>query len=518
MKTILTVVFLGLATIASANTAPTAVVTSATMRSGTTFMDVVFRVNDPDDATVKVRALAFKDGVRSFSNIIKPVTFVEGTGTNLGDAITTNTEHTLTWDVAADWNIDLGQLKFEVLTLDGRGLLEVNWIAVPAAGGQPALTISKDTPADAQILDALFWEYAASNSRLSLSFSFLTGNSSSGIYAGVPLALHNIPYSTAKTYLFKQMNLDPASSEELSYAANDTGAGLLAPTGWHAVDRPYAGVSLVFGWGDNRDRQITIPEVLTGVTAVATNRTHSMALKNDGTVVVWGDIYNPNQNATVLAGLSGVTAIAANGGHSLALKSDGTVVAWGYYSFPSTVPAGLSGVTAIAAGGGHDLALKNDDTVVAWGDNTYLQCVVPVGLSEVIAVAAGSFHSLALKSDGTVIAWGRSNEGQIAVPSGLSGVTAIAAGGYHCLALKSDGTVVAWGSGNYGQTTVPPGLTGVIAIAAGVVHSLALKSDGTVIAWGKNDFGQTNAPADLSGVSAIAAGDDTSLVLKNKAP
>ena len=41
-------------------------ITAAAMRPGTTLMDVVYRVNDPDDATVKTRALAFVDGVRSF--------------------------------------------------------------------------------------------------------------------------------------------------------------------------------------------------------------------------------------------------------------------------------------------------------------------------------------------------------------------------------------------------------------------------------------------------------------------
>ena len=53
-------------TLACANTAPTVVIHSAAMRPGTTLMDVVYLVNDPDDATVKVRALAFVDGVRSF--------------------------------------------------------------------------------------------------------------------------------------------------------------------------------------------------------------------------------------------------------------------------------------------------------------------------------------------------------------------------------------------------------------------------------------------------------------------
>jgi hypothetical protein len=67
-------VLLAMASAAVANTAPMVVIQSAAMRPGTTLMDVVYRVNDPDDATVKARALAFVDGVRSFANVIKPVT------------------------------------------------------------------------------------------------------------------------------------------------------------------------------------------------------------------------------------------------------------------------------------------------------------------------------------------------------------------------------------------------------------------------------------------------------------
>ena len=153
-------------TLACANTAPTVVIQSAAMRPGTTLMDVVYRVNDPDDATVKTRALTFVDGVRSFANVLKPVTFVEGTAAKLGDAIPSNTNHTLTWDVAADWNIDLGQVKFEMLAMDGRGLLPFDWITIPAAGGNPALTVSKNSPIDADVLNALFWQYASGDSGL----------------------------------------------------------------------------------------------------------------------------------------------------------------------------------------------------------------------------------------------------------------------------------------------------------------------------------------------------------------
>ena len=205
---------------------------------------------------------------------------------------------------------------------------------------------------------------------------------------------------------------------------------------------------------------------------------HTVALKSDGTVVAWGD--NGSGETTVPDGLSGVTAIAAGkadwiGSHTVALKSNGTVVAWGNNNYgQTTVPAGLSNVTAIAAGGYHTVALKSDGTVVAWGDNKYGQTTVPDGLSGVTAIAAGFFHTLAFKSDGTVTAWGYNYNGQTTVPDGLTNVTAIAAGGFHSLALKADGTVVGWGYDGDGEIDIPVDLTGVMAIAAGGYHTVAI--------------------------------------------
>ena len=197
-------------TLACANVAPTVIIQSATMRPGTTLMDVVYRVNDPDNATVKTRALAFVDGVRSFANVLKPVTFVEGTAAKLGDAIPSNTDHTLTWDVAADWNIDLGQVKFEVLAMDGRGLLPFDWITIPAVGGNPALTISKDSPTDASVLTALFWQYADSDTGLSLVNGTLLGGPSSGNFVGVQLAAGSVVNTYGRPFIYKRMNLAPA--------------------------------------------------------------------------------------------------------------------------------------------------------------------------------------------------------------------------------------------------------------------------------------------------------------------
>ena len=421
--------------------------------------------------------------------------------------------------MAADWNVDLGKVKFEVLAMDQRGLLPFDWITIPAAGGTPALTISKDAPTEAHVLNAYFWQYAAGDTGLSLTNGVLRGKSSSGAFNNVELVNGTTMKAYAVPFIFKRMNLAPADSTELNHASMVARAELLntnnlgETVNWHAVNRPYDGVSLVLGWGGNDSGQITLPAALNGVTAIAAGQVHSLALKSDGTVVAWGELGYPP------TGLSGVTAIAAGDTHNLALKSDGTVVAWGNNSRGQTsIPAGLSGVTAIATGTSHSLALKSDGTVVAWGDNNSGQAAIPTGLSGVTAIAAGGNYSLALKSDGTVTAWGSNDGGQTAIPAGLSGITAIAAGDQHCLALKSDGTVVAWGANHSGQTKVPAGLSGVTAIAGGGRHSLALKSNGTVVAWGSNNQGQTTIPAGLNGVTLIAAGYYHNIAIKAKAP
>jgi hypothetical protein len=512
MRLLLLLLILALPAFA-ANTAPTPQIISATMRPGTTFMDVIYRVNDSDDATVRVRALAFVNGNRSFANILRPVTFVEGTAGNLGDAIPTNSNQVLSWNVAADWDIDLGKVTFEILALDSRGLLPFDWITIPAANGQPAFTISKDAPSDAAVLNALFWLYADGDPGLTLNSGVLSGTPQGGIFSGVPLATSSTIKPYATDYVFMRMNLQPASLNELNYSTSNARAGLLNPSGCHPVNKPFEGITVLMAWGDNTYGQLNFPINPTGFISLSGGWGQSLALKNDGTVVGWGN--NNSGQITPPAALTGVTAISKGWDHSLALKADGTVVAWGSNgSGQTTIPLGLTGVTQIAAGGFHNLVLKSDGTVVAWGSNSSNASSVPANLNGVIAIAARAYHSLALKSDGTVVAWGS----LASVPSNLSGVTAISAGDSHNLALKSDGTVVAWGSNTWGQCNVPAGLTGVTSISAGHSHNLALKSDGTVVAWGKNDFGQASIPEGVSGVVSIAAGVNHNLILKTKAP
>jgi alpha-tubulin suppressor-like RCC1 family protein len=321
---------------------------------------------------------------------------------------------------------------------------------------------------------------------------------------------------------------------------------------------------------------------------------------------------------TSASGLTGVTALAGGKRHSLALLSDGTVMAWGendwgqlgdgthtgpdscYAAYASasgdtvacsTTPIpveGLSGVVAIAAAAQDSYALLSNGTVMAWGDNEVgqlgqgtttgpghcyketepTQCStrpVAVGdLSDVTAIAAGQNYALALLSNGTVMSWGSNGQGELGngtsvsfttLPTAvkdLDGVTAIAASFDTSLALKSDGTVTAWGQNSFGelgdggltQSDVPVavrGLHGVSAIAAGAQDGYALLNGGSVMAWGDAGDGQlgngtergstekgvsecfpgnfcSTAPVPVTGlehVTKIAAGSEAGMALRS---
>ena len=313
---------------------------------------------------------------------------------------------------------------------------------------------------------------------------------------------------------------------------------------------------------------------LTGITAVAAGTSHSLALKNDGTVWAWGSNNNGQlgddsttgrylpvqvKDAAGTGFLTGITAITTGETHSMALKNDGTVWTWGNNNYgqlgdnttnqrnlPAQVKdaAGtgfLTGITAVAASSIRSYAIGSAGTVWAWGNNSYGQFGdntttsrnLPVQVKDaagtgfltgITAVATGPYHTLALKNDGTVWAWGYNGWGNLgdgsynnhlipyqvkdAAGTGfLTGITAIAVGQYHSLALKNDGTVWAWGynsSGRLGDNTMIDHtlpvqvkdsagtgfLTGITAIAVGDSHSLSLKNDNTIFGWGVGGYGQ----------------------------
>lgn len=140
-----------------------------------------------------------------------------------------------------------------------------------------------------------------------------------------------------------------------------------------------------------------VPDGLSNVVAIAAGTyyySHNLALQRDGALVEWG----PNGNeVSTPNGLTNITAIAVIGNYCTALKSNGIVTEW--RSGSSQCFEMLSNVTAIAAFGNYNLALKNDGTVVGWGHDRFYPRTVPAGLSNVVAIAVGGDFCLAITTN-----------------------------------------------------------------------------------------------------------------------
>ena len=173
---------------------------------------------------------------------------------------------------------------------------------------------------------------------------------------------------------------------------------------------------------------------MSGVTAITAGPStfYSVALKSDSTVVAW-----PSGPPTVPDGLSGVTAIAAGASHTVALKSDGTVVAWGGNTyFQTTVPAGLSAVAAIAAGGSHNLALIGSGVPPSFTTQPQSQTVV-AGNSVTFGVVASGTSPLSYQ-------WYKNSMaivGATASSLSLNNVQSADTGSYTVSVANSAGTV-----------------------------------------------------------------------------
>jgi sugar lactone lactonase YvrE len=139
------------------NAIPLPAILSQGHRPGTSLVDVEYRVKDADDATVQTAALAFKNGGNSLSDVIPITSLAEGTGNKLGANIATGQTHRFTWNVAGDWNTDFAEVQLEVLAKDNRGLLNLDFLRIPAGGGNPELKISRSPVNDNDFLSVWYW-------------------------------------------------------------------------------------------------------------------------------------------------------------------------------------------------------------------------------------------------------------------------------------------------------------------------------------------------------------------------
>ena len=195
--------------------AAVSIVSSQVRENDPTVLDVVYRVKSKKP-TVNVRALAFEDGERSFLKVVRPETFIDGTAANIGDNISANTDHKLSWKVSSDWATDLAKCKFEVLVSD-QGTLPLNLITIPGVKGMQEVTVSYSAQTSANVFNALLWYYADKQEDLRIDDGYLyCGNDLlSNWTAPANMAL-------AANYVFGKMGFAGLQGEILTYARNAT--------------------------------------------------------------------------------------------------------------------------------------------------------------------------------------------------------------------------------------------------------------------------------------------------------
>lgn len=200
-----------------------------------TIMDVVYKVTSKKPS-VKVRVLAFEEGQRSFAKVVRPETFVDGTGVNVGDNIAPNVEHKISWRVSGDWKTKLAKVKFEVLASEGE-LLPLETMTIPASDQYGKMKITWNAISDSQVFDALLWLYADKDPSLTLSNGVLKNGATELARNG---GLSNGTYTwdsgyfddrvNAARYVLQKMGYSLLTGAPLTYANQETRLGL-SPSG-----------------------------------------------------------------------------------------------------------------------------------------------------------------------------------------------------------------------------------------------------------------------------------------------
>lgn len=202
---------------------PKVEVISATVRENApTIMDVRFKVTSTKP-TVRVRAIAFEDGVRSFANVARVETLVDNTGVNISDSVAANVEHVISWNVAADLKADLANIVVEVFAIED-DILPLELTTIPANGTNKAMELSWNLLTERQIFDALLWLYADKDAGLTL-VNGTVKNGSTQLASGTGTSNPN-----AIRYIFSKMGYSTLTGDALTYANSMTRMGL-APDG-----------------------------------------------------------------------------------------------------------------------------------------------------------------------------------------------------------------------------------------------------------------------------------------------
>ncbi len=163
--------------------------------------------------SVKVRAVAFKDGVRSFANLVPVKT---GEGVPQGGAVATNTEHSFVWQVDKDWNTELDKVAVEILVQEGT-LLPQELITIPATNAHAAMTITRNAHPTDLLFNALLWCMAEGDEALINNNGTVRVNGTQ-IASGTSVSTSGTSVTTLLNYLYGKMGYKVLAGDDLTYA------------------------------------------------------------------------------------------------------------------------------------------------------------------------------------------------------------------------------------------------------------------------------------------------------------
>ena len=145
-------------------------VLSVLQRDGTNLLDITYRINDANGSKVRAAMLGFVDGGNDLSKIIVPQSFNGGITGKLDNNVSTNQEHTVSWNVGDDWDVGFGELQVEILAKDDRNLLDLHFLSLPVGGDGNAsnLIINRSPLYDADFLSVWYWLLATGDPEIEL--------------------------------------------------------------------------------------------------------------------------------------------------------------------------------------------------------------------------------------------------------------------------------------------------------------------------------------------------------------
>ncbi len=193
---------------------------TVSQRVGTAYVDIDYTVRDIDSTNVYVAALAWSNGVASLDNLVQLNTLIEGTSSNLGQNIAANVPHRITWNAGADWKVSFGDLRFEILANDGRGMVDFHFITIPSNGANPELDIEQFPMREADFQTSWYALIASRTSEVDFRSNRVYGTR--GAYSNKLLAASSGTTDDGRSFLFERFRVRAATTAEVAWARAGT--------------------------------------------------------------------------------------------------------------------------------------------------------------------------------------------------------------------------------------------------------------------------------------------------------